>query len=126
MRRVWAHLLHVFLVLACSVGGGQAADCAIGIRPIHSMRTLAERFEPLRAYLERRLSHISSFIALAEPGITRGRALQLRDLLLAFSLETAGREFLQGIAFEKFVPADASLMQRVDAYLGETRRGLQR
>lgn len=272
---MWARLLSLFLVLACSVGGVQAAEFVIGIHPIHSMRTLAERFEPLRAYLERRLgqpaivesavsfatyytrtlqgdfdlaiipahlarlaqqdrgfqplvqflpdndallissverplwatgtrqqlavidplavtvmavmrhlreqglvagrdyavtvyhSHlgvvlavvtgqalvgvttthalqqipqdlrdrlkvvtrltdIPSFVALAKPGITRGRAQQLRDLLLAFSRETAGREFLQGIAFEQFVPADEPRMQRVDAYLEETRRGLQR
>lgn len=44
--------LFLFLLLLLPAGTGLAAAFIVGVPPIHSMRTLAERFEPLRAHLE--------------------------------------------------------------------------
>lgn len=48
-RALW---LLLFLGMASLA---QAAGFLLGVPPIHSMRTLAERYEPLRAFLEARL-----------------------------------------------------------------------
>ncbi len=49
-----ARLIVVFLLLWMA-GLAQGASFVIGLAPIHSMRILAQRYEPLRAYLEAQL-----------------------------------------------------------------------
>lgn len=58
----------VILVLLLQAGLAQAAGFVIGVPPIHSMRTLAARYEPLRAGLEARLGqpvHLESAVDFA-------------------------------------------------------------
>lgn len=47
---------HLLFILLCGLGfAAQAAVYTVGVLPIHSARILAERYEPLRAYLENHL-----------------------------------------------------------------------
>lgn len=58
MGRLWLILLLLMLT-----GQAQAASFIIGVPPVHSMRTLVQRYEPLRAYLEVQLGrpvHVES------------------------------------------------------------------
>ncbi len=43
------------LLLVLLLAGGQALAFTLGVLPVHSSRLLVERYEPLRAYLERAL-----------------------------------------------------------------------
>jgi phosphonate transport system substrate-binding protein len=46
----------LLIALICSAASAQAASSFIlGVLPIHSARVLTERYEPLRAYLEKHL-----------------------------------------------------------------------
>lgn len=62
-----ARLFTVFLLLL--QGGLVQAAFVIGVPPIHSMRTLAARYEPLRAYMEAQLGqpvYLESALGFAE------------------------------------------------------------
>lgn len=71
-----------------------------------------------------RIPDIPSFVGLAKPDMPRMEAKRLQEMLLTFSREQAGQDFLRGIAFAGFVPAEEKRLKRVDAFLTQTRKGL--
>lgn len=55
MRRFLAFAFSCLSCFLCLLQSGHAAEFILGVLPIHSARVLAERYEPLRTYLEKHL-----------------------------------------------------------------------
>lgn len=107
-----------------SVAQALAAGLAMaGVTTTHAMKQIPEDLRD-KLKVAARITDIPIFVGLAKPDLSRAEARRLQELLLVFSRGKAGQDFLQGIAFTGFVPAEESRLRRVDAYLQETRKGL--
>lgn len=115
---VMAYSNHASVVKAVAEGLAMA-----GVTTTHGLKQVPEALRS-RIRTEVRITDIPSFVALARPGLPAAEARKLKELLLAFASGKAGQDFLKGIAFSRFVPAEEKQLRRVDAYLKETRKGL--
>lgn len=106
--------------VAQALANGQALA---GVTTTHALKQIPEALRG-KLRVAARINDIPSFVGLAKPGMPRAEAKHLQEMLLSFSYDKAGQDFLKGIAFTGFVSAEEKRLRRVDAYLKETRKGL--
>lgn len=109
---------HASVVQAVAEGLAMA-----GVTTTHGLKQVPDALRE-RIRTELHITGIPSFVGLARPDLPPAEARKLRELLLNFASARAGQDFLKGLAFTGFVPADEKRLRRVDAYLKETRKGL--
>lgn len=116
--RVVEYRNHASVAQAVSAGLAMA-----GVTTTHALKQIPDALR-VKLKVVVRINEIPSFVGLAKPGMTQVDAKRLQELLLNFSRDRTGQDFLKGIAFTGFVPVDEVRFRRVDTYLNETRKGL--
>lgn len=78
-----------------------------------------------RILVHQHIADIPAFVMLARPGAERARIDRLRDWLLAFPADAAGRVFLAQIGYSEIRPVTEVVMRRSDPYVAATRRAMR-
>lgn len=78
-----------------------------------------------RVHVQRHIADIPAFILLAPPALAREEVERLRELLLDFASQPAGRQFLANIGYTSLHPASEATMKRSDPFLDATRKALK-
>ncbi len=78
-----------------------------------------------RMVVHKHIADIPAFVMLARPGMDRTDVDRLRDWLLAFQADAAGRVFLTQIGYGEIRPATGAVMRRSDPYVAATRKAMR-
>jgi phosphonate transport system substrate-binding protein len=75
--------------------------------------------------VQKHIADIPAFVLIAKPSMDKAHVEQLKKILLAFTSESEGIDFLGHTGYNALIPATEAVMKRADPYLKETRKALK-